>query len=125
MRLNHDLVRELLIAMGDSKDPTGLTQSMCDKFIEENNISLDEFAFMVNKLSEANFITGNVSYGSNKPVRYAAGNLTYSGNEYLDNIEDAETWSNVKSVASKVGNVSLPIMSELAISYLKTKLGIS
>lgn len=125
MRLNHDLVRDLLISIGNSSDPMGLSQSASNKFIKDKNISVDEYAFMVTKLSEANFITGNVSYGSNKPVRYAAGNLTYSGNEYLDNIEDAETWSNVKSVASKVGNVSLPIMSELAISYLKTKLGIS
>ncbi|WP_419155619.1 DUF2513 domain-containing protein [Weissella minor] len=124
MRLNHDLVRELLIAIGNSSDPVGLSQNESNKFIKDKNISVDEYAFMVTKLSEAGFITGRVEYGSNQPVRYAAGNLTYAGNEYLDNIEDAETWSNVKAGASKVGNVSLSIMSELAISYLKTKLGI-
>ncbi|PTF91997.1 hypothetical protein BU666_11100, partial [Staphylococcus chromogenes] len=47
------------------------------------------------------------------------------GHEFLDNIRDNKTWSEVKNVASKTSSMSLTLMSKLAFQYLSQKFNLS
>ncbi len=54
--------------------------------------------------------------------------LTNDGHDYLDAIRSDTIWNNTKNGASKVGGMTLEMMRDLAIAYLKQeaaeKLGI-
>ncbi|PHI49671.1 hypothetical protein B9T64_06725 [Bacillus halotolerans] len=50
--------------------------------------------------------------------------LTYEGHKLLDNIRDPKIWSETKTAAKQVAGVSLTILTDIAGSLLKEKLGI-
>jgi hypothetical protein len=124
MKLDHDKVRKFLIAIEDSTDIHGLSEVEANQFAKENDLNREELAYMVTKLSEGDLITGNVKGASNRVYWINAGNLTYSGHEYLDNIRDDKVWSAVKKAGKGIASMSLSIAVELGKTKLREMVGL-
>jgi hypothetical protein len=122
MKLDKDLVREILLAIESSKDdPLGWI-----------NLNLEgreaaDVSYHVMLLHDAGFIVGkdlSDDCGSDwRPRR-----LTYQGHEFLDTVRDGEVWSLTKAGAEKAGGVGLGLLLELGKAYgkqvVKERLGI-
>ncbi|MSE09500.1 DUF2513 domain-containing protein, partial [Lactobacillus salivarius] len=94
MKLDHDLVRCILLAIEESEDITGINEDKLLDYLKKhgNYDNRNNIAYTVLKLKEANFIDGNVKWASNSPAWIMAGNLTYEGHKFLDNIRDDKVW---------------------------------
>lgn len=125
MKLDHDLVRTLLLAIEATDDPTGMDPQEAAVFMKETDISKNVLAYHIARLKEADFITGRVVWASDEPAVLIPGNLTYKGHEYLDNVRAPEVWRQTKATAKKVGSVSLEIMSQIGASIILKTLGLS
>jgi hypothetical protein len=124
MKLNQDCVRNLLltveeeIMLNDFLDAARLQQKP-----RLQTFSLNDVIYTISKLNEAGYINANILItfdGSDAIVS----SLTHSGHLFLDNIRDDGVWKETKNKASKFASVSLPILSEIASSYIKSKLGL-
>ena len=122
MRLDKDLVREILLAVEDSKeDPLGWTQ------LNMEGRETLEVSYHVMLLHEAGFIVGQdlSTYGG---LEWQPKRLTYKGHEFLDTVRDGEVWRRTKAGAEKAGVAGLGVLLELGKAYskelLKEKLGI-
>ena len=124
MKLNHDNVRSLLLFMEEKVGTSSRSESELLAFAEEKEISKDELIYIIQKLTEADYISSTIQYASNKVYWFSVNSITWNGHEYLDNIRDPKVWSVTKTVASKVASVSLPIMGEIAKTQLLKILGI-
>lgn len=47
-----------------------------------------------------------------------AGNLTYDGHKFLDNIRDDKVWKDTKTILSKFSSVSLSFVSSVASNVI-------
>ncbi len=122
MKLNKDCIRDLLIYLEDN---LSYTHRISTGSLSLKDYTRDELVYTVERLSEAGFI--NVSKICDEPCTptYFIFSLTYNGHQFLDTIRDNSIWKNTKTVASQLASVSLPIIQEIAISFIKTKLGLS
>lgn len=119
MKLDHDLVRKIMLYLEDN-----LT---FDKQIMSSQITIPEFTseeiqYAVNKLDEAGFLKCKAF----KPYKFKAiFEITWEGHCFLDNIRDDGVWKNTKQKISKLASISLPIVSQVAASYIQMQLGIN
>lgn len=68
MKLNHDLVRYVLLSIEDSKEITGPSENELLTSIKKyGNFDWDDIAYTIDKLNEANFITGKTIWANNQP----------------------------------------------------------
>lgn len=118
MKLNHDLVRSLLLSIESSDDPNGFSPREVNEFIENNDFSENDIGYAVNKLNEAGFITGKATISGDNYYIIYPGNLTYDGHEFLDNIRDDGVWKDTKEIASKFSSVSASFLSKIAVGVI-------
>lgn len=122
MKLDKDLVREILLAIEASDTPP---DSWIDLTIESH--SEDEVSYHVMLLHDAGFIVGK-DLSEDSAFDWRPQRLTYRGHEFLDTVRDREVWRLTKSGAEKAGGVSLALMLEIGKAYgkqvLKDRLGI-
>ncbi|WP_289068957.1 DUF2513 domain-containing protein [Faecalibaculum rodentium] len=110
MELNHDLVREMLLyierefAFNDLRMASSIQISGYDR---------GAILYTARQLLDAGFIKGK-AYGYDNIPDTSISSLTWIGHEYLDNIREPEVWSKSKSIANRVGSVSLKYMSDIA-----------
>lgn len=125
MELNYDFVREVMLTCANSKNSHGPSETEIRELAANNQISTNELGFTINRLYEAGFITNKVQYASDVPVMVAPGNLTWDGNEYLNNIRSNSVWSETKDKIKESGlSVSLQVLGSVASSIVKSKLGL-
>lgn len=122
MRLDKDLVREILLAVeAHEKPPLGW---MVLK-LEDRDPGLVSYHVML--LDEAGLLAG-ISLGGMNHFEWQPMRLTYRGHEFLDTVRDGEVWRRTKAGAEKAGVAGLGMLLDLgkAISkqMLKEKLGI-
>lgn len=121
MKLDKDLVREILLAIEAYEEPEGLIEVQLDDH------SPQEVSYHVRLLDEAGLLvaleTGGIDRFRWQPMR-----LTYRGHEFLETVRDGEVWRRTKAGAEKAGVGGLGLLLELGKSYgkevLKEKLGI-
>lgn len=119
MKLDHDLVRHILLAIESNENISGPDgKELLASVSKRGYGNLDEIAYSILKLKEANYITGEVSWGDNKPTEIIPGNLTFEGHQFLDNIRDDSVWKDTKKVLSKFSSVSLTFVSSVASSVI-------
>ncbi|WP_195536357.1 DUF2513 domain-containing protein [Bacillus paralicheniformis] len=123
MELKHDCIRDLLLELEKNlKLNQTLSVSDIANLSSMKCYHQDDIVYTINKLDEAGFI---------KSISYMGGGLdvseiTYYGHQFLDNVRGNSIWSETKSQLSKVGGAaSLSVISELASSLVKAKLGIN
>lgn len=123
MKLNHDCVRDLMLAIENFHSATAWysVSSMIDDDLE-NKYSLEEVCYATLCLKEAGYIKATCTIDLKA---YTVQRLTWSGHEFLDNIRDNETWKVTKDISSKLSSVSLTLMASLAKAYLLKKFGLS
>ncbi|MGE9968127.1 DUF2513 domain-containing protein [Limosilactobacillus mucosae] len=125
MKLNYDLVRYVLLSIEESKEMSGPSEKTLLTSIKKyGNFDWNDIAYTIDKLNEANFITGKVAWANNKPTLIRPGNLTLEGHKFLDNIRDSKIWKSTKDKISKLENVSLNIISSVAANLISNKLGL-
>ena len=124
MKLDKDLVREILLAVEASKnDP----KKGIDLVLK--NRSSQEISYHVLLLTEAGFVLSqDAAYLANAVSIWQPTRLSYKGHEFLDTIRDREVWRLTKAGVEKAGGVSLAVMLEIGKAcgkqVLKDRLGI-
>ncbi len=114
MKLDHDVVRNLLLKIESEADETGLSTNAQKQIAIDLEISESLLGYTINRVNEANLITGKALFASNSFYSFSPIQLTFKGHEYLDNIRAPKVWKQSKSVAEKIGSVSLNVMSNIA-----------
>ncbi|TYS25167.1 DUF2513 domain-containing protein [Bacillus subtilis] len=119
MKLNRDCLRDVLLTI---EEEVGFLENSSIRLLARYprlmEYELSDVFYCVRKLMEAGYVKG-FEYKGGADVS----ELTFKGHEFLDSIRDDEVWDKTKSVAAKVGGASLTIMTEIATSFIKTKLG--
>ncbi|MEQ2870605.1 DUF2513 domain-containing protein [Ligilactobacillus ruminis] len=120
MKLDHDLVRCVLLAIEESENIVGINENELLDYLKKHGSYNDRnsIAYTVSKLKEANFITGNVQWANDSPALIMAGNLTYEGHKFLDNIRDDKVWKDTKTILSRFSSVSLSFVSSVASNVI-------
>ena len=120
MKLDHDLVRCVLLAIEECENIVGINENELLDYLKKHGSYNDRnsIAYTVSKLKEANFITGNVQWANDSPALIMAGNLTYEGHKFLDNIRDDKVWKDTKTILSRFSSVSLSFVSSVASNVI-------
>ncbi len=110
MELNHDLVRELLLYI---EREFGVNELRLDSSIQISGYDQRAILYKTRRLLEAGYIKGKTySYDNILDTLITA--LIWNGHEYLDTIRSPEVWRKTKTIAGKMGSVSLTFMSQMA-----------
>ncbi|QIB50071.1 MULTISPECIES: DUF2513 domain-containing protein [Pseudomonas] len=122
MKLDKDLVREILLAVEASSPGESITLSL-------ENRTDQEISYHVLLLHEAGLLVGqDASVLADVFAVWKAKRLTYKGHEFLDTVRDGEVWRRTKAGAEKAGVASLGLIFELGKSVgkqlIKERLGI-
>lgn len=120
MKLDNDLVRCVLLTIETSENIKGINEDELLGYLEKhrNYNDRNSIAYTVSKLKEASFITGDIRWANNSPAWIMAGNLTYDGHKFLDNIGDDKVWKYTKTILSKFSSVSVSFVSSVASNVI-------
>lgn len=138
MRLNHDHVRAVLLALEDhllwsvaeydkikfiDKNPLSLRNGLCNLLPD---IPVSEIAYISLRLKEAGFININLKYAVTDStianIEYY--DITFQGHEYLDSVRDPAVWKEVKKKIEKFDSVPTGIITQVASAAFKLLLGL-
>ena len=115
MKLDKDLVREVLLQVEASPDPMAWVDITVDGHSEE------EIAYHVQILDEAGLLEAE-ELTSLDGYDWRAKRLTYEGHEFLDTIRDAAAWRFTKETAKNAGVTGIKALFEIGKSYARQKL---
>lgn len=116
MRLDKDLIREILLAVEASNhDPSGWME------LEIPGHTPEEVSYHVQLLDEAGFLEAQ-ELTSLDGCEWRPKRLTYQGHEFLDTIRDGELWKLTKEGAKKIGVTSVQALIAIAKTYAQQKL---
>jgi len=127
MKLNHNCVRDVLIAVEDNTGYRIFLEYPNDvhKCPGLKNYSDDEIRYHIYQCRKAGLIEIDAIDMSQK-IRIA--DLTPNGHSFLANIRSDTVWSNVKEVSAKVGSTSITSIIQIAngivSSLIKSHLGL-
>ena len=115
MKLDKDLVREILLQVEASPEPREWI------VLNISGHNQEEIAYHVEILDEAGFIEAQ-DLSSTSGYDWRPQRLTYEGHEFLDTVRDAEIWRLTKETAKKAGVASIKVLFEIGKSYARQKL---
>jgi hypothetical protein len=118
MKLSKDCVRNLMLFV-ESLDTPGAGKVQIIEFGKENYYSQEELIYTIQKLKEANYIDSTLVYGDNKVSWFNRNSVTYDGHQFIDTIKDNLVWAHVKEEASKLKDVPINILAQLAKRYIE------
>ena len=129
MKLNYELIRNLLLTAEDRENNSSLSQKELDEFIDKFDYTFDELTYHLKRLEEADYIDVTIRYASNQVYIYALNYITWDGHQFLDTIRSDKVWSTSKKVANdlKVKSISaftqiaFQVASNLISNYLSFK----
>ena len=120
MKLNMDLVRELLLFIEEKADrPISHIED-----ITLTGWSANEIAYHVMLLEEAGFIKAEIDTIPDYEdpiilhVTYTINRLTLSGHEFLDAARTPQHWAAIKGYAQKLGVNGMKSVGRIAESYI-------
>lgn len=118
MKLNPDLVRDLLLTVEDICDFNHCMEysKTSTSFERLNKYSHDEIVYHVKQCSQNNLIDGVTYYNNGEYFRI--NDLTPKGHTFIANIKDDNIWSTVKSHAHSMGVSSLSALTKIAINVV-------
>ena len=119
MRMEIDLIRELLLKIEECTDREGLSH------VDIPGYSQDQIAYHVYLLNDAGFINAVLFDTSTIPEAYVIHGLTWDGQNFLKNVQSNTIWNQVKERAGQLGGeASIMILGRLAEAYVNATLGI-
>jgi len=125
MKLRHDCVRDVLLAIEAHNEVSTFSFDMTLKpmLMKTYYYSENDLNYTILQLIDAGFLDAkNVT---NSGYIFLIDKITWSGNQFLDNIRDEDSWKKAKEKVLAVGGVALPIVAQIAWDIAKDKLGIN
>ena len=122
MKLNQDCIRDLLLYLEDN---LGYQKTLVINDLTLTPYNKTELMYTADRLIEANYINANIGWNMQSSHVIVVTSISYQGHQFLDTIRDKDIWTKTKSKASKFASISLPILQELATSFIKSQLGIT
>ena len=114
MKLNYELIRNLLLVAEDQENNSSLSQKELDEFIEKFDYTFDELTYHLKRLEEADYIDVTIRYASNQVYIYALNYITWDGHQFLDTIRSDKVWSTSKKVADDLKVKSISAFTQIA-----------
>jgi len=115
MKLNKELIREILLEVESTEDPLSL------KTLNLPGHTDEEISYHICLLAEAGFLKAHDLTTLNG-FNWSATRLTYEGHEFLDTIRDNEIWRKTKEIAKIAGISSINALFEIGKGFVKQKL---
>ena len=115
MKLDKELVREILLQVEAGTDPMG----MIDLTIPDHE--REEIAYHVQILDEAGFLEA-INLTTMGGYDWRPKRLTYDGHEFLDTIRDPEAWRFTKETAKNAGVAGIKALFDIGKGYARQKL---
>jgi DNA-binding PadR family transcriptional regulator len=118
LKLNHDLVRLLLLEI---EDKTGPYDSLEVPEISIAEYTEDEVFYTAERLLEAGYIKAQLepTQISHSRCIYS---LTWEGHKYLDIVRDKDVWKQTRIVIKKFSSVSFSLACRIAEQILLDKI---
>lgn len=114
MKLNPDLVRDILLAVEDATDGTTYFCYEKNNNVPEKLKKYDhnEIYYHIRQCSMADLIIGFQPYDAGDYI--TIGDLSPDGHEFLANIRNNNIWKKVKDIGVAIGTPSLGALTEIA-----------
>lgn len=125
MKLDYDLVREIMLTIENSENMQGPSEPELVAAGEKLDMSRDEVGYTLTRLHEANFITGKPLIADASYYFLISGNLTHNGHQYLDNVRDSKIWKQTKNALSGLKSISLEVVSQTAAALIAKSIGLN
>ena len=111
LRRDMDLIRRILVMVGDSPVPLNATV-----FVDEAH-PFEMVAYHIDLIGQANLADTSITrMGGGMIARAEVGPLTWDGNEFLDAIRSDTIWTRVKQrVGATVGSTTIDVIKALAV----------
>lgn len=123
MELNYDCMRDILIELeGRLQFDDNLNRPCLNlRTLHEcmvNDYSLQDVMYSSKMLKQAMFIEIHIIEDDFRirDIRYY--DITYEGHQYLEKIRSNNVWNGTKKVCSKIGAVSIDIITKIATDML-------
>lgn len=124
MKLDQDLIRNLLLELESQEYASSLNEKQLREFSDEKGVDWKQLIYTIQRLNEARYIDAKINYANNDVYSVNISNITYEGHQFLDNIRDKNVWEMTKKRLSNIASVSLPIIKEVASAIIKDQLGL-
>ena len=113
MRLNHECVRDVLLAV-EAAPFSNISPAQLQAALPQ--YSGDELTYTCLKLDEAGYLRAEFStrIGQHHPQLCLIRSMTFNGHEFLDTIRDDTNWGKVKDTAKKAGVFSMKALIQIA-----------
>lgn len=119
MRLNPDCIRDILLTVEELVDIRHYLEYRKNEenpFPRLSQYSHDEISYHINQCNLSGFIIDTHFYDIDKTI--VIGDLSPKGHEFLANIRSNTVWNNTKSIANKVGSISLDVLIKVSTGIL-------
>lgn len=121
MKLNPDCIREILLAV---EAQTGyLKPTHAYDVAEAVDFPVEEVLYHINQCELYGFFTKVIHY-VNQDHNSTIIDLSPKGHEFIQNIRSQSVWEKTKNIAKSAGSFAIGILTETAISVIKSKLSI-
>ena len=98
MKLNYDLIRNLLLTAENQEQNSSLSQKELDDFIKKYDYTFEELIYHLKRLEEADYITIHTQTLSNQTINYKL-----------------KVWNVTKDVAKDLKIKSISAFSQIAV----------
>ena len=121
MKLNPDCIRDILIQLETDLDfPGPVRYRITDDPRILPKYDWYELVYHFKQCSQCGMLEGFQICDSYSSV--AINDITYKGHEFLANIRSDKAWKRIMKTALDVGNIALPFIQQIAISYFQKKI---
>lgn len=126
MRLNHDCIRDVMLAVENDLQFTRVSilrlADETDNFLRENDLpkyKSEDLLYTTSKLIEAGYLNGVLSETDQLGIENVyIDSITWEGHNFLDTVRDPKIWKATKKIVSHLESVSITILSKVGTGVL-------
>ena len=119
MKLDMDLVRELLLKIADSNEPMAFSQLVPGR--EEMTKEYEFAAYHMQMLIDDAGLVRGINASSLSGKNWLNLELTWEGQHFLDDIRDQTVWDKTKEGAKKLGSMGWDMLIDLAKTIMRAE----
>ena len=121
MKINHELIRLLMLKMRDNPKLNGQNRVIYQPTVD--GYSSEDINYQLRLIDDAGFLLNTDRMGNGTLI---TSGLSWTGQGFIDSIASDTVWAQVKNrVAKTTGEVSLSVLSDLAIQIAKQLFGLA
>lgn len=119
MKRDMDLARDLLLKIAEADEPPSLSALVPGR--KEGTSEYKLAAYHIQMLIEEAGLVRGINANSSSGAEWLTLELTWHGQDYLENIRDPTVWEKTKEGARTLGGASWDILIDLAKAYVKAE----